>query len=208
MYLLRLLLINSLSLISATKYYLTILILFSLNCCWSFSATPKFRYILWVLWELRSVIFKHLPWNSLELCHHFFKVIWWKRISKKLISKFFLQSIKSINPTQKYLHIIESSACILKIFVFTFSLPINVLISFGIYSTQKTIKVLSIITLYVQDNPMSSNIRVLIKIYYIHFVLYFIRQIIMWIHISKFRLIFIVFFYFNIRQWMNWKKKI
>ena len=54
--------------------------------------------------------------------------------------KVFPASIKSINPIQKYLHIIESYACILKIFVFMFLLPINVLISFGICSTPKLSK--------------------------------------------------------------------
>ena len=51
--------------------------------------------------------------------------------------KVFPASIKSINPIQKYLHIIESYNCILKIFVFMFLLPVNVLISFGICSTPK-----------------------------------------------------------------------
>ena len=51
--------------------------------------------------------------------------------------KVFPASIKSINPIQKYLHIIESYNCILKIFVFMFLLPINVQISFGICSTPK-----------------------------------------------------------------------
>ena len=46
--------------------------------------------------------------------------------------KVFLASIKSINSIQKYQHVDESYAYILKIFVFMFLLPINVLISFGI----------------------------------------------------------------------------
>ena len=54
--------------------------------------------------------------------------------------KVFPTSIKSINLIHKYLHIIESYACILKIFVFMFLLPINVLISFGICSTPKESK--------------------------------------------------------------------
>ena len=48
--------------------------------------------------------------------------------------------IKSINPIQKHPQVIESYACILKIFVFMFLLLINVLISFGIYSTPKESK--------------------------------------------------------------------
>ena len=47
----------------------------------------------------------------------------------------FPASIKSIKPIQKYPHIIESYACILKIFILMFLLLINVFISFGICST-------------------------------------------------------------------------
>ena len=75
--------------------------------------------------------------------------------------KVFPTSIKSIKPIQKYPHIIESYACVLKIFVaMDKEWSINVLISFGICSTPK----LSItIIMHVQSNPMNSNIRVLIK---------------------------------------------
>ena len=60
----------------------------------------------------------------------------------------FLLSIKSINPIQKYPHIIESYACILKIFVIMFLLCeaedegrlINVLVSLGMCSTPKLSK--------------------------------------------------------------------
>ena len=48
--------------------------------------------------------------------------------------------MKSINPIQNYPHIIESYDFVLKIFVFTFLLPINALISFGICSTPKESK--------------------------------------------------------------------
>ena len=41
----------------------------------------------------------------------------------------------SINSIQKYSHITESYACILKMFACMFLLPINFLISFGICST-------------------------------------------------------------------------
>ena len=49
-------------------------------------------------------------------------------------------SIKSINPIQKYPHITESYACILKIFFATTDLWINILISFGICPTSKLSK--------------------------------------------------------------------
>ena len=72
----------------------------------------------------------------------------------KIISSFFLKlfgekifvnsvnvfpsSIKSINPIQKYQYIIESYACILKIFVvMDKERPINALISLGICYTPK-----------------------------------------------------------------------
>ena len=48
--------------------------------------------------------------------------------------------MKQINPAQKYPHIIESYACILKIFAVTIDLSINILISFGISSTPKLSK--------------------------------------------------------------------
>ena len=49
-------------------------------------------------------------------------------------------SIKSINLISKYPQIIESYACILKIFVTTIDLSINILISFGICSIPKLSK--------------------------------------------------------------------
>ena len=52
-----------------------------------------------------------------------------KRLVKSV--KFLSLSIKSINPIQKYPHITELYAYILKIFVCIFLLPINFLISFG-----------------------------------------------------------------------------
>ena len=54
--------------------------------------------------------------------------------------KVFAASIKWINPVQKYPQIIESYACILKIFALIFLLSINYLISFGICSTPKESK--------------------------------------------------------------------
>ena len=58
-----------------------------------------------------------------------------KRLVKSV--KVLRLSIKSINPIQKYLHIIESYSCILKILAATIDLSINILISFGIGSTPK-----------------------------------------------------------------------
>ena len=44
-------------------------------------------------------------------------------------------NIKSINPIQNYVHITESYACILQIFVMIFLFPIIFSTSFGIFST-------------------------------------------------------------------------
>ena len=49
-------------------------------------------------------------------------------------------SIKSVNPIQKYPHDTESYSYILKIFVTTIGLSINILIYFGICSTLKLSK--------------------------------------------------------------------
>ena len=46
-------------------------------------------------------------------------------------------SIKLINPVQKSSHITESYACIRKIIVSMFLLPINILTLFGMFSTPK-----------------------------------------------------------------------
>ena len=52
-------------------------------------------------------------------------------------------NIKSINPIQKYPHVIEWYAFILQIFVMIFLFPMNFVISFGIYSTPKLSKYLT-----------------------------------------------------------------
>ena len=51
--------------------------------------------------------------------------------------KVFPASLKSVKPIEKYLHIIESNACILKVFLVMFLSLINALISIGIRSTPK-----------------------------------------------------------------------
>ena len=61
-----------------------------------------------------------------------------KRLVKSV--KLLSLSIKSINPIQKYPHITESCACILKIFVIIVDLQINFLASFGIGSTPELSK--------------------------------------------------------------------
>ena len=61
---------------------------------------------------------------------------------KRLVKTFKVlpASKKSINPIQKYPHITELYACILKIFVTTIDFSINILISFGICLTPKLSK--------------------------------------------------------------------
>ena len=80
--------------------------------------------------------------------------------------KVFPASIKSVNPTEKYQHIIESCACILKrcFYVYITDECSNLFWNMFYF---KRIKISNIIILYIQSNPVSSNIRVLIKIYHI-----------------------------------------
>ena len=54
-------------------------------------------------------------------------------------------SIKSINPIQKYPHITESYACILKMLAIMFFLLMIFLISFGICSTPKLSKYVTVL---------------------------------------------------------------
>ena len=88
-------------------------------------------------------------------------------------------SIKLINPIQKYPHIIELYACILKMFVLMFLVFDKFLNFFRSMFYSKTIKISNIIIIIIniQSNPISSNIRILIKIYYIYLILYLIRLI-------------------------------
>ena len=53
---------------------------------------------------------------------------------------FLLASIKSMNPTQKYPHIIELFACTRKMLAIMFLFPTNYLISSGTCSTPKLSK--------------------------------------------------------------------
>ena len=138
-----------------------------------------------------SVLFYILN-NMIPLCTYALFVKYFKIISSFFLKLFgekifaysvngFPLNIKSINSVQKYPYITESYACILKMFFL-------MLLSFSrsrrqrmnnkcfnffpnmLYS--KTIKISNAIIIYVQNNPMSSNIRVFINIYYISPMLY------------------------------------
>ena len=92
-----------------------------------------------------------LQWNCIQPFLKQFKIIssfFWKLLGEKRIIKsvkLLPLSIKSINPIQKYSHITELYACILKIFVTIADLSINFLISFGICSTPKLSKQVTIL---------------------------------------------------------------
>ena len=84
-------------------------------------------------------IFMFTTNNTIDLVYFKLFEIYWKYFNiilsffsyflgqSELVSsnKFLPFNIKSINPVQKYLHITESYACILKIFVVIFLLPID-----------------------------------------------------------------------------------
>ena len=71
----------------------------------------------------------------MKIISSFLKLFGTKRLVKSL--KVLPASIKSIKPIQKYPHVIESYASILKRCAITIDLSINILISFGICSTPK-----------------------------------------------------------------------
>ena len=66
------------------------------------------------------------------------KLVGEKRLVKSV--KLLSLSVKSINPIQKYPHITELHACILKIYFCMFLLPVNLLITFRMCSTPKLSK--------------------------------------------------------------------
>ena len=77
--------------------------------------------------------------NHFKIISFFLKLFGEKRFVYSV--KVFLAGIKSIKPVQKYSHIIELYACILKMFVvIDKERPINALISLGICSTPKESK--------------------------------------------------------------------
>ena len=80
--------------------------------------------------ELHLSIFKYYSQNNLKPFS--LNLFGEKRFVNSV--KVFPTTTKSINPIQKYPQIIESYACILKIFVFMFLLLTNALIFFGICS--------------------------------------------------------------------------
>ena len=90
---------------------------------------------------------------------------------------------------QKYTHIIESYACILKIFAIIFQLPINFSIFLWNLFNTKTIETFCFTIIIINSNPVSSNIVALIKIYYICPILYSLymcpNQTISWINTIK-----------------------
>ena len=93
-----------------------------------------------------SVFFLHvymIPVCTYTLFIKYFKInssFFLKLFGEKIFVnsvKVFPLNIISINPIQKYQHITESYACLLKIFILMFLLLINALIYFGICSTPK-----------------------------------------------------------------------
>ena len=64
--------------------------------------------------------------------------MWRIKIVKSV--NFLPANIKSINPIQRYPHIIESFSCTRKMFAFMFLIPMNSLIPLGTCSTRKLSK--------------------------------------------------------------------
>ena len=97
---------------------------------------------------------------------------------------------KSINPIQKYPHIIESC-------LYSINICCNIFISnevsnfFWNMFNSKTIKVYYILSIYIQTNPMSSYWFIPIRIYYICPIPYF-RKNFSWIKAIKVRFVLII----------------
>ena len=72
-----------------------------------------------------------------------------------------------MNPVQKHPHITESYACILKMSCYNCRSSNKLFNLFWNMFKSKTIKISDFIIQYIQSNPVSSNIRILIKIHYI-----------------------------------------
>ena len=87
-----------------------------------------------------------IPFYTYALFTKYFKIIpsFFSKLfgEKRLVYSVnvFPLNIKSINPMEKYQHITESYACILKMFVLMLLFLINALISFGTCSTPKESK--------------------------------------------------------------------
>ena len=98
--------------------------------------------------------------------------------------------IKSINPVQSYLHIMELYACILQIFVM-------ICICINVFNS-RTIKGCCMKTINMQSYPLSSYLLILI-IYYIGPILY-LYLIIFWINTIKFGFILKISLFFKITE--------
>ena len=73
-------------------------------------------------------------------------IIFLKSFDEKRLVKLLPLRMKSINPIQKYPHITESYACRLKMFpMIIFLLLINLLMSFGMCSTPKLSKYVTVL---------------------------------------------------------------
>ena len=139
------------------------MISFNLNFVWSLrpdvlAASIKFSLFIFKITKKYIVIF--------------FNIITWKKTSKISFAWFLPANIKSMNPVQKYLHIIELFYWTLKILVFMFNQFFNF---FRSMFNSKTVKTNNFNIFIIQNNSLCSNICIFIKIYYICPIIYYLR---------------------------------
>ena len=105
-------------------------------------------------------------------------------------------SIKSVNPVQKYYWIHYWIICLYSKKICCNRSSIDELFDFfwNVFDS-KTVKISYYITIWIQSNPMSADISIPVKIFWICLILYFIRQFITWIVLIKFVLILIMSLY-------------
>ena len=132
---------------------------------------------IWIIWIFLFILVSR---DEIDIIYHILPFI-----------------IKSINPVQSYLHIMELYACILQIFVMI-RICINVFNS-------RTIKECCMKTIHMQSYPLSSYLLKLI-IYYIGPILY-LYWFIFWINTIKFGLIFKISLYFKITETIRQHEK-
>ena len=114
------------------------------------------------------------------------------------IRQFFTASIKSMNPMQKYPHIIELFACTWKMLALMFLFPIIFFNFFRNMLNTKNIKINNFISSTKYSNPMCVYFCIFIKFYYISPILYFFRLIVSRINTIKLRFILIIALYFKV----------
>ena len=132
---------------------------------------------IWYIWIktwcfIKIIHFESLLIKQFKIISSFFLKLFGAKIFVYSVN-IFPASKRSINPVQKYSHIIESYAFAVKNICFNVFIVNKYFYLFRSMFYTKRIEISNIFILHIQSNPMSPNIRVLIKICYISPILNF-----------------------------------